>query len=223
VAFDTSPFYTPSTSSDSTYYDTHDPVSEEGRDLNVHRQAMEKKKSDRAFNPRSLAHRTRSALQFRGISDSLAAYHLEGSECCLIHADNPLRATKGIWMNPNVRVTFNESTYPLVNPDQPIPETITERKDAIANMHSRSRGSEGSAVRRGRWPGQGDLFWGLWGNRISRWIGWLAVLGKEKFVNNRVEIWINDGKREGEKREEDGRECLINEMQVLYKNGWAHR
>ncbi|PVI03339.1 glycosyltransferase family 69 protein [Periconia macrospinosa] len=27
-------------------------------------------------------------LSFRGISDSLGAYHLEASECCLIHADN---------------------------------------------------------------------------------------------------------------------------------------
>src|SRR5438270_8111059 len=27
-------------------------------------------------------------LSFRGIPDSLAIHHLEGSECCLIHADN---------------------------------------------------------------------------------------------------------------------------------------
>ncbi|BAE60536.1 unnamed protein product [Aspergillus oryzae RIB40] len=40
-------------------------------------------------------------LKFRGISDSLAKSHLEGSECCLIHADNPLSREKGVWLNPN--------------------------------------------------------------------------------------------------------------------------
>jgi hypothetical protein len=32
----------------------------------------------------------KAPLRFRGISDSLAKYHLEASECCLIHFDNPL-------------------------------------------------------------------------------------------------------------------------------------
>ncbi len=51
------------------------------------------------------------ALRFRGTSDSLAAHHLEGSECCLIHADNPLSATKGIFLSPTVRVGYNVSAY----------------------------------------------------------------------------------------------------------------
>ncbi|KAF2654125.1 glycosyltransferase family 69 protein [Lophiostoma macrostomum CBS 122681] len=54
-------------------------------------------------------------LRFRGISDSLAASHLEGSECCLIHADNPASATKGVWMNPNVRVGYNVMAYEKAN------------------------------------------------------------------------------------------------------------
>jgi hypothetical protein len=54
-------------------------------------------------------------LRFRGISDSLAASHLEGSECCLIHADNPASATKGVWMNPNVRVGYNALAYEKAN------------------------------------------------------------------------------------------------------------
>ncbi|KAH0280929.1 hypothetical protein KCU91_g636, partial [Aureobasidium melanogenum] len=36
-------------------------------------------------------------LIFRGVSDSLAKLHVEGSECCLIHTDNPLSAEQGVW------------------------------------------------------------------------------------------------------------------------------
>ncbi|KAK5743702.1 hypothetical protein LTS12_023783 [Elasticomyces elasticus] len=54
-------------------------------------------------------------LAFRGISDTLAASHLEGSECCLVHADNPLSHEKGVWVNPNVRVGYNGTAYHAVN------------------------------------------------------------------------------------------------------------
>jgi hypothetical protein len=57
-------------------------------------------------------------LQFRGISDDLARQHLEGSECCLIHVDNPLSATKGVWVNPSVRVAYNGTSYGAVNRQQ---------------------------------------------------------------------------------------------------------
>ena len=56
-----------------------------------------------------------SPLSFRGIADSLAEYHLEGSECCLIHADNPLSASKGVWLNPNVRVGYTVPAYERVH------------------------------------------------------------------------------------------------------------
>lgn len=58
----------------------------------------------------------KSGLSFRGTPDTLAAYHLEGSECCLIHADNPLTATHGVYLNPNVRVGYNAEAYRAVNP-----------------------------------------------------------------------------------------------------------
>lgn len=51
------------------------------------------------------------AIRFRGTNDSLAKHHLEGSECCLIHADNPLSATKGIFLNPAVQVGYNMTAY----------------------------------------------------------------------------------------------------------------
>lgn len=50
-------------------------------------------------------------LRFRGISDSLALNHLEGSECCLIHVDNPLTVQKGVWLNLDVRVGYSLAAY----------------------------------------------------------------------------------------------------------------
>ncbi|OQD88298.1 hypothetical protein PENANT_c004G06730 [Penicillium antarcticum] len=57
-----------------------------------------------------------SPLRFRGIPDSLAEYHLEGSECCLIHADNPLSEEKGVYLNPRVRVGYTGQAYAAVKP-----------------------------------------------------------------------------------------------------------
>jgi hypothetical protein len=55
-------------------------------------------------------------LHFRGIPDSLASSHLEASECCLIHADNPLSTQHGVYLNPLVRVGYNTAAYVAVNP-----------------------------------------------------------------------------------------------------------
>lgn len=55
------------------------------------------------------------SLRFRGIPDSLALHHLEGSDCCLIHADNSLSLTRGVWLNPNVRVSYNSKADNVVN------------------------------------------------------------------------------------------------------------
>lgn len=55
------------------------------------------------------------SLGFRGLDDSLAESHLEASECCLIHADNPFSTWKGVWMNPNVRVGYKLEAYEAVH------------------------------------------------------------------------------------------------------------
>ena len=56
------------------------------------------------------------SLRFRGVTDTLAGYHLEGSECCLIHYDNgKARGSKGVWVNPNVRVAYRAKGWDLVN------------------------------------------------------------------------------------------------------------
>lgn len=58
---------------------------------------------------------TNPPFRFRSIHDSLAQSHVEGSECCLIHADNPLSATSGVFLNPNVKVGYNGSVYDAVH------------------------------------------------------------------------------------------------------------
>ncbi|KAH6896398.1 cryptococcal mannosyltransferase 1-domain-containing protein [Coprinopsis sp. MPI-PUGE-AT-0042] len=50
-------------------------------------------------------------LRFRAINDTLAQRHVEASECCLIHADNPESQRRGVWVNPQVRVAYNEDVY----------------------------------------------------------------------------------------------------------------
>ncbi|KAF2270897.1 putative polysaccharide export protein [Lojkania enalia] len=57
----------------------------------------------------------KNPLRFRGISDALATSHLEGSECCLIHADNPFSAAKGVFLNPNVKVGYNGTAYDAIH------------------------------------------------------------------------------------------------------------
>lgn len=81
-----------------------------------------------------------SKLRFRGIPDSLAEHHLEGCECCLIHADNPLTKTRGVYLNPHVRVGYNSAAYKAVHPEQ------------------------------GAWVSTWQIFSGLWINRIMRWV-----------------------------------------------------
>lgn len=126
-----------------------------------------------------------TSLRFRGTSDSLAASHVEGSECCLIHIDNPLRAEKRTFLNPQVRVGYSAEAY-----------------DAA---HSQT-------FLLSSW----QILEALWENRIRRWVtsAWL----KEWMVRRRVDRWRSISKE----NEEPGEICLINEMQVLVENGWAH-
>ncbi|KAL8791146.1 MAG: hypothetical protein Q9195_006043 [Heterodermia aff. obscurata] len=119
-------------------------------------------------------------LPFRGIPDTLAALHLEASECCLIHADNPLTPSKGVWLNPAVRVGYTAPAYSAVHASHP-------------------------------WPALGEAWRGVWRNRVARWGS--TELFKRRRVRGRVRKWGGWEVGEG---------CLVNEMQVLVENGWAH-
>ncbi|KOS16723.1 hypothetical protein ESCO_004710 [Escovopsis weberi] len=127
-----------------------------------------------------------TGLRFRGVPDSLAAHHLEASECCLIHADNPLSRTAGVFVNPRVRVGYNPEAYALTHPGA------------------------------GTWVPAWDIFRGLWASRIRRWTAALTLEGW--IVRRRVARW----EAEAEGNREPGEFCLVNEMQVIVENGWAH-
>jgi len=133
-------------------------------------------------------------LQFRGVADSLASKHLEGSECCLIHSDNPLSSQKGVWLNPNVRVGYNPLAYEAVNPSTSY------------------------------WVSTGARIWGVWQNRMARITGAPRRALERLVVERRLRAWRAEVPLPGETRprNETGVHCLINEMQVLVANGWAH-
>ena len=131
------------------------------------------------------------SLRFRGASDSLAEFHLEGSECCLIHTDNPLSTLKGVWLNPNVRVGYSAKAYDAVHPG-----------NGRANA----------------WVGAASVVHGSWENRILRWL--TTTWFEESTVRRRIRKWQASATLES--RQESGAACLVNEMQVLVSNGWAH-
>jgi hypothetical protein len=133
---------------------------------------------------------TNPALQFRGIDDSLADLHLEGSECCLIHADNHLTPKKGVWLNPNVRVGYSPEAY--------------------------------AYIRTNRFP---TPFWtvvGAWANRLMSWRASLQSSVEARTVRKRLDQWMDETPKGGVPRFEPGEACLINEMQIMWMNGWKH-
>ncbi|KAK4148840.1 glycosyltransferase [Chaetomidium leptoderma] len=144
-------------------------------------------------------------LQFRGIPDSLAAaHHLEASECCLIHADNPASRTRGVFVNPAVRVGYNRAAYDAVHPGAHL-KTGSEPPGS---------GSEGGSSK--SWLSLKEIYWGLWRNRVARWTttSWF----EEREVRRRVERWVKGGGGGGEK----GGFCIVDEMQIVVHNGWKH-
>jgi hypothetical protein len=132
----------------------------------------------------------------------------------LIHADNPLSSKKGIWLNPNVRVAFNATTYSKVNRDMEIRADIYDIVDG-------SNGMLGSGT---PWPHNWELVRGVWLNRYARWTGWVQGWIEQRIVRGRVKKWAENGKNMNppEDRVENGVICLVNEMQVLFENGWQH-
>jgi len=126
-----------------------------------------------------------NGLRFRGIDDTLAQDHLEASECCLIHADNPQSAARGVFLNPSVRVGYSKDAYEAVHPSD-------------------------------NWLAPFTILDGLWRNRLRRWATTPAF--KEWRVRGLVQAW----EKGGPEREEKGAFCIVNEMQILVENGWAH-
>lgn len=137
-------------------------------------------------------------LRFRAIPDSLASTHLEASECCLIHADNPSTSspspshpTPQIFLNLAVKVAYNGSSY----------HAITAPSATLSPL---------------------AIFFALWHNRVLRWI--TTPVFKEWEVSRRVKAWAKGSGSGGQERgsESAGFFCLVDEMQVLYERGWKH-
>lgn len=131
-------------------------------------------------------------LRFRGIDDSLADLHLEGSECCLIHADNVLSRDpdRGVWLNPNVRVGYDVPVY--------------------------------RAVKGGRFPGAVAAVVGGWADRWMRFRGRIQQKLELATVQKRLDQWRSETPSGELSRTEPGVACLINEMQIMWQNGWKH-
>lgn len=135
-------------------------------------------------------------LKFRGVPDDLAAYHLEASECCLIHTDNPLSYSKGVFLNPLVRVGYNEPAY----------------KAVAAHLHPNWPDSKWERVRN------------MWSLRFRKIFGIPRRMTESWVVKSRLKKWRSEQAvgEEGEDIGSAGEICLINEMQVLAENGWKH-
>jgi hypothetical protein len=131
-------------------------------------------------------------LRFRGIDDSLADLHLEASECCLIHADNFLSR------DPDKGVWLNPNVR--VGYNVPVYQ----------------------AVKGGRFPGPVATVVGGWVNRWLRFKGRLQHNLEQVTVQKRLAKWRSETPTGELTRIEVGESCLINEMQIMWQNGWKH-
>ncbi|KAI1356883.1 polysaccharide export protein [Xylaria sp. FL0043] len=129
-------------------------------------------------------------LKFRGIDDTLADFHLEGSECCLIHADNYLSSEKGVWLNPNVRVGYSVDAY--------------------------------RRLQRNHFPSPLWTVVGAWINRFKSGRISIQTQLEAHVVTKRLEQWKAETPGGSLPRFEPGAACLINEMQIMWENGWKH-
>lgn len=135
-------------------------------------------------------------LKFNSIPDTMAQKHLEASECCLIHADNPLSLQLGVYINPNVRVAYRAEANAIVNPS-----------NSIFAQHR-------------KWPSAWGKFKGVWANRWARWALWDRRQKDASIINSKVRQWMDEVKQEEVQKMERVRMCLVNEMQILTSNGW---
>ena len=154
--------------------------------------------------PASPFYNQANRLHFRGVPDSLALKQVEGSECCLIHADNPLSEDLGVWVNPNVRVGY-------CHPD--LRKGIKQDWESFKQVCQKPYDAVHSP---GSWVSHFQIAWGLWENRMRRWV--IFAWTQNWKVKRKLRAW----RAEGERRVEAGAMCLVNEMQVIEPHGWLH-
>lgn len=133
-------------------------------------------------------------LRFRALPDSLASKHLEASECCLIHTDMAAMGatSKGIYLNPSVRVGYTINAYNLTH--------FGPDQNYVSGT---------------------QYLVGVWLNRIKR--NFIARASKTmKETDRKVTQWKKDAANSLEKRDENGKMCIIDEQHILIWNGWKH-
>lgn len=137
------------------------------------------------------------ALRFRGVPDSLAAYYVEASECCLIHADLLAsgQAQRGMYVNPAVRTAY------------------------VAEAYKSTHYGLKTATFVSIWQ-----YWsGTWVTRLRHW--WKDAVSisagqNAREVYRRIKLWELEG--DSKQRREVGDYCTVLEMQILISNGWKH-
>lgn len=154
-------------------------------------------------------------LRFRGIPDSLAAKHLEGSECCLIHYDNSLSASLGVWINPDVRVGY---CHPSLHQGKLQFREWSQLKALCQVAYDAVHPGSGS------WVGFAGIARGLWENRVRKWgSGGFGERVQEWKVGGRIREWERGEEGlAGSTRREVGERCLVDEMHVIEPRGWLH-
>ncbi|KPI36039.1 uncharacterized protein AB675_1662 [Cyphellophora attinorum] len=162
---------------------------------------------------------TALGLPFRGISDGLAAHHLEASECCLIHVDhatiNPNHLP--LYVNPAVRVAYSTKAYNLVHFGGGM---ITRTK------HNGVRVSLAGPESQGFLSGVQYVL-ATWLHRLNRLRTSSAAAQQAKVVET-ARKWLGEEGTMAERAEKarelgkNGEMCLIDEMHLLIENGWRH-
>lgn len=134
-----------------------------------------------------------SPLQFRAVDDRLAEMHVEASERCLLHADNPLSASAGVWLNPSVRVGRSIAAYEgIAAPGQYPGLTATVVGTWVNRVRRWKFANEAEAER------QAILL------RVDEWSDSGSAEGGSS------------------SKSEPGLHCLMDDMLVMRSRGWKH-
>jgi hypothetical protein len=158
-------------------------------------------------------------LPFRGISDGLAAHHVEASECCLIHVDhatiNPHHLP--LYVNPVVRVGYSTNAYNLVHFGGDMTTRTKPNGVKVSIAGSDSQGFLSAT----------QFVFATWLHRLNR-IRTQAAETQQGKVLGTARKWLTEqvtmAEREQRERElgKNGEMCLIDEMHLLIENGWRH-
>ncbi len=168
-------------------------------------------------------------LLFRGIEDSLAELHLEASECCLIHADNPL--SNADWAGPagskdSRSSRSSRSSESSESSESSAKDGSNANKNVGVWLNPNVRVAYSTPVykqvRQSVFPSALWAVRGMWANRWERAKSHVQFALESQMVLKRLRLWRAETPAGQPPRSEPGAICLINEMQIMWQNGWKH-